>query len=88
METTEEVSSDDMEKRVERCDWRQIAPCVREKPMADWKKELANLGSRQRITRKAHAGHGLETIWEMSVKTGLVSHSPVGVAQLWIVRQL
>jgi hypothetical protein len=29
-------------------------------------KGLANLWSRQRITKKAHAGRGLETIWEMS----------------------
>jgi hypothetical protein len=30
-------------------------------------KRLANLWSRQRITKKAHAGRGLETIWEIPV---------------------
>jgi hypothetical protein len=40
METTEEVSSDGMEKPVERPNWRQIAPCAREKPEVDWKKSL------------------------------------------------
>jgi len=56
------------EKRVERRNWRQIDPCAREKPMADWKKVLANLGSGKRITKKAYAGRGQETIWEMSDK--------------------
>jgi len=41
--TTEEVSSDGMEKRVEKRNWRQIAPCANKKPMADFKKVLANL---------------------------------------------
>jgi hypothetical protein len=68
METTEEMSSVGMEKRVERRNWRQIDPCAREKPMADWKKVLANLGSGKRITKKAYAGRGQETIWEMSDK--------------------
>src|ERR1035437_3561904 len=30
------------------------------------KKSFANLWSRQRITKKAHAGRGLETIWEIN----------------------
>jgi hypothetical protein len=30
-------------------------------------KDLANLWSRKKITKKAHAGRGLEIIWEMSV---------------------
>jgi hypothetical protein len=64
METMEAVSSDGMEKRVERRNWRQIAPCAREKPR-DAKKVLANLWSRQRITKKAHAGRGPEVIWEI-----------------------
>jgi len=42
METTEEMSSDGMEKRVERRNWRQIAPCARKKPVADLKKVLVN----------------------------------------------
>jgi hypothetical protein len=31
-------------------------------------KGLANLWSRKRITKKAHAGRGQETKWEMSAK--------------------
>jgi hypothetical protein len=31
-------------------------------------KSLANLWSRKRITKKPHAGRGLETNWEMSMK--------------------
>jgi len=49
--TTEAVSSDGMEKRVERRNWRQIAPCAGEKPWAKWKKGLANLWSRKRISK-------------------------------------
>ena len=40
---------------------------AREKSRANQRKELANLWSRQRITKKAHAGRGQETMWEMSV---------------------
>jgi hypothetical protein len=50
--TTEEVSSDGMEKR----NWRQIAPCANKKPMADFKKVLANLWGRQRITKNHQKG--------------------------------
>lgn len=50
--STEEVSSDGMEKRVERRNWRQITPCAREKPRANQKK-LANLWSGNTITKKA-----------------------------------
>jgi hypothetical protein len=32
------------------------------------KNELANPCSRQKIKKKAYAGRGPETIWEMSVK--------------------
>jgi hypothetical protein len=32
---------------------------------ADWKKVLANLWSRQKITKKVHAGRGPETKWEI-----------------------
>jgi hypothetical protein len=35
---------------------------------ADRKKVLANQWNRKRITKKAHAGRGPETIWEMSAK--------------------
>jgi hypothetical protein len=49
------------------------APLFQRITGADWKKVLANLWSRQRITKnqpkKVHAGRGSETKWEMSVKT-------------------
>jgi hypothetical protein len=41
-------------------------PCAREKRRADWKKVLANLWRRKRITKKAHAGRGQEIKWEIS----------------------
>lgn len=66
-ENTEEVSSDGMEKREERRNWRQIAPCSSEKPMADLKKVLANLWSRKKIKKKPHAGRGQETKWEIPI---------------------
>ena len=56
METTEAVSSDGMEKCVERRNWRQIASCAREKPRDANKKVLANLWSRQRITKNHQKG--------------------------------
>jgi hypothetical protein len=31
----------------------------------DWKKVLVNRWNRKRIAKKAHAGRGLETIWEI-----------------------
>jgi hypothetical protein len=31
----------------------------------DWKKVIANRWNRKRIAKKAHAGRGLETIWEI-----------------------
>jgi hypothetical protein len=33
----------------------------------DWKKVLANQWNRKKITKKAHAGRGHETKWEMSI---------------------
>ena len=32
----------------------------------DWKKVLVNQWNRKKITKKAHAGRGHETKWEMS----------------------
>ena len=52
--------------------WASGAKTVNETPLlqritgADWKKVLANQWNRKRITKKAHAGRGPETIWEMS----------------------
>jgi hypothetical protein len=65
--STKEVSSDGMEKRAERRNWRQIVPCAREKPRSGLEKGLANLWSRQRITNKPYAGRGRETIWEIPI---------------------
>jgi hypothetical protein len=64
---TEEVSSHSEEKGHWSTKWRRNISRAGKKPRADWKKVLANLWSRQKITKKAHAGRGLETIWEMSV---------------------
>jgi hypothetical protein len=54
METTEDVSSYGVEKRVERHKSQRSAIVVREKPMADWKKDLqifeAGRKSRKRPT--------------------------------------
>lgn len=70
--TTEEVSSYGAEKRAERRNWQQIAPCAREKPRADWKKGLPNLWSRKKITKKAYANRGLETIWEIPINNSVI----------------
>jgi len=59
--------------------WASGAKTVNETPLfqritgADWKKVLANQWNRKRITKKAHAGRGPETIWEMSDQ--LFSHT-------------
>ena len=52
VETTEEVSSDGMEKCVERRNWRQIAPCAREKPGTDWKKTLQIYGAGRKSPKR------------------------------------
>gem|GEM_PF-1331736 len=52
------------------CGKAQIAtkrPLCQRKTGDGLEKDLANLWSRKKITKKAHAGRGLETIWEMSV---------------------
>jgi hypothetical protein len=67
METTEAVSSDEMEKRAEKHKCQQSAPFARKKTEGGLEKGLANLWSRKRIMKKAHAGRGQETKWEMSV---------------------
>jgi hypothetical protein len=43
----------------------ETAPCQKING-TDWKKGLANRWNSKRITKKAHAGRGLETKWEMS----------------------
>ena len=53
------------------CENAQIAAkrtlCQR-KTGSEPRKRLANLWNREKITKKAHAGHGLETIWECQIK--------------------
>jgi hypothetical protein len=73
METTEEVSSDGIEKRVERRKSRRSAPCASEKRRKDWGKRLANLWGRKKSTKKAHAGRGPETKWEIPDHIVLIS---------------
>jgi hypothetical protein len=66
--TTEAVSSHPGEKG----HWSQNGgetPPVPENHRRGWEKVPANVWSRQRITIKAHAGRGLETIWEIPIKT-------------------
>ena len=67
LETTEEVSSHPGENG--RSDPRKASkhPCAKRITGADWKKVLANLWSRKKITKKAHARRWQETKWEMSV---------------------
>jgi hypothetical protein len=38
------------------------------KTEGDWKKGLANMWGGKKITKKAHAGRGQETKWEIPVK--------------------
>ena len=65
--STEEVSSHPGETGHASQKKHRNTPGAREKSSADQRKELANLWSRQRIAKKAHAGRVQETIWEMSV---------------------
>ena len=46
---------------------RSEAPPVPEKTEGGLETGLANLWSRKRITKKAYAGRGQETKWEMSI---------------------
>jgi hypothetical protein len=45
----------------------ETAPCQR-KTAVGLMKRLANLWSRKRITKKAYASRGQETIWEIPIK--------------------
>src|ERR1035437_9911040 len=45
-------------------------PCAREIIGTDWKKILANLRNRMKITKKVHAGRGPESNWEIPTRTG------------------
>jgi hypothetical protein len=78
METTEEVSSHGVEKRVKRRKCQRSAPFVREKPRMDWKKDLRIFGvggkSRKRATlvvgKKPNGKSRLKT--EINPANGLI----------------
>jgi hypothetical protein len=71
-ETTGAVSSHGVKKRVKRVDRRESkwgTPFAREKQSGLERgpnKRLANLWSRKKITKKAQAGRGHETEWEIA----------------------
>jgi hypothetical protein len=67
-QTTEEVSSHSVEKRVERRNWRQTAPCASEKPMEDWEKDLQTSGARVQSQKRRTLVGGQETNWEIPAK--------------------
>jgi hypothetical protein len=52
METTEEVSSHRVEKRVKRRNWQQIDPFAREKPRVDGKKDLQICGAGRKLEKR------------------------------------
>jgi hypothetical protein len=54
MKNTEEVSSDIMEKRVERRIWRQIARYATEKPEMDGKTDLQIFGVGRKSPNSSH----------------------------------
>jgi hypothetical protein len=67
--TTEEVSSHPGEKGHWIKKWHRNTLLCHKETENGLEKGLANLWSRMKmskITKKAHAGHGQETIWEMS----------------------
>jgi hypothetical protein len=69
MESTEEVSSHRVEKRVKRHKSQRSATLCQRKTGGELKKRLADPWSGKRITKKAHVGRGQETKWEIPVKT-------------------
>jgi hypothetical protein len=78
-ETTEEVSSHPGENGRREPKQSTKHPLFQRITGADWKKVLANQWNRKRITKKAHADRGPETIWEMSDYVDIRvnrSHSP------------
>jgi hypothetical protein len=64
-ETTEEVSSHPGEKGHGSQTRHRNTSCAREKTAGGLENRLATLWSRKKITKKAHAGRGQETIWEI-----------------------
>jgi len=56
-----------MENRVNRCKSHRSSPLCRRKTGGGLEKGLANLWSRKSITKKACAGRGQETKWDIPV---------------------
>ena len=67
-ETTEEVSSHPGEKGVESQKKASKHPLCQRKTEGGLEKGLVNLWSRQKIMKKAHAGRGQDTKWEIPNK--------------------
>jgi hypothetical protein len=67
--TTEEVSSHPGEKGHWSQKWHRNTPYAGEKPRGGLEKGFANLLQGKKITKKAHAGRGHETKWEIPIKT-------------------
>jgi hypothetical protein len=70
--STEDVSSDGMEKCVKRRNWRQIVTCAREKPRVDWKKSLQICGAGRKSRKRP---------------TPVVGKKPYGKSQLKLIRR-
>src|SRR6266404_3756161 len=73
MKPTKEVSSHRAEKRVKSHGPQRSASRCQRKTEGGLETGLVNLWSRQKITKSAHAGHGQETKWGMSVKSFLIA---------------
>src|SRR5437899_1516762 len=71
MKPTKEVSSHRAEKIVKSHGSHRSASRCRRKTEGGLETGLVSLWSRQKSTKNAHAGHGQETKWEMSVKSFL-----------------
>ena len=82
METMEAVSSDGMEKRVERRNWRQIAPLCRRKTVGEVEKSTCKSMEQEENLKNAYAGRGQVSIWEMSDETAQI---PNGCIHLFVV---
>jgi hypothetical protein len=68
METTEDVSSYGVEKRVERHKSQRSAIVVREKPMADWKKDLQIFEAGRKGLRWSWAGNQMGNVNLMCIR--------------------
>jgi hypothetical protein len=92
-ETTEEVSSHPGETGHSSQKKHRNTPGAREKSRANWKKTLANQWNRKKITKKAHAGRGQETKWEIpfymdQTDVRLVDKKPNAKCQLKLLSPL